>query len=74
MYYIGITINTALNLNLTVNLKLNYENGIIYIRKGTTAESLLIPAWELEAFKGNIRRLPKEIYDALNDDLGFHVV
>jgi hypothetical protein len=54
------------------NTGLYFENGIIYARKGTTAESLLIPSWELETIKGHIRRLPLEIYQRLNDDFGVH--
>jgi hypothetical protein len=73
MLYVGITCN--INIVDTACLKgtgLCYEHGIIYARKGADPQSLLIPAWELETIKGNIRRLPKEIYDNLNDDFGFH--
>lgn len=75
MFYIGITIKGGTVKGGTEylnNTGLYFENGIIYARKGTTAESLLIPSRELETIKGHIRRLPLDIYQQLNDDFGVH--
>lgn len=71
MYYIGITVNSDARHLACINLP--YENGIIYVRKGTKPEDLLVPAHELESFKGKIRRLDLNIYNQLNDDFGLHV-
>jgi hypothetical protein len=76
--YIGITVNLTVlptgcldGTNLSFD-KLTDSNGIIYARKASHTESLLIPAYELETIKGFIRRLPIEVYNLLNDDFGVH--
>ena len=76
MYYIGITVNADACQTYSRELaclNIPYENGIMYVRKGTKPEDLLVPAHELESFKGKIRRLDLNIYNQLNDDFGLHV-
>ena len=76
--YIGITVNLSVLPDDCLNGtglkfdKIAETKGIIYVRKGNTPESLLIPGYELEATKGFIRRLPIEVYNLLNDDFGMH--
>jgi hypothetical protein len=68
-YYIGITIRGSHPSCLT---DIKHENGILYVRKGSTPEELLVPAHELESFKSKIRRLDIDVYNRLNDDFGMH--
>jgi hypothetical protein len=78
--YIGITVNlTVFPVDSLRGTGLEFEMikpgiGIIYVRKGNTAEQLLIGAQDLECIKGHIRRLPIDIYDQLNDDFGYHEI
>jgi hypothetical protein len=72
MFYLGITVMDGGQHEAFI-CNLPYENGIIYVRKGLNPEDLLIPAHELESFKGKIRRVDIRLYNQLNDDFGVHV-
>ena len=69
MYYIGITIRGEEAFSCS---DIKHENGILYVRKGLKPEDLLVPAHELESFKGKIRRLDINLYNRLNDNFGLH--
>lgn len=69
MYYIGITIRGEEAFSCS---DIKHENGILYVRKGLNPEDLLVPAHELESFKGKIRRLDINLYNRLNDNFGLH--
>jgi hypothetical protein len=69
MYYIGITIRGEEAFSCS---DIKHENGILYVRKGLKPEDLLVPAHELESFKGKVRRLDINLYNRLNDNFGLH--
>jgi hypothetical protein len=71
MYYIGITIRGEEAFSCS---DIKHENGILYVRKGLKPEDLLVPAHELESFKGKVRRLDINLYNRLNDNFGLHQI